>query len=591
MAVMGDKTSPTDEERARIDGRVAFAASAFVVAAALVILLDRVGVPQRLVAVLSPGLALAGLAGIGFLVRTMRVSGFYAAGRLVPSAYAGLGGAAIASGLWLPFAASPQRFDGLVALSLAGLVGTAWAYLLIAPVLRSAGAFSMADLLSARFPNPMFRLTCVAAIATICGLTFMAGLDSAADGLAQSLAIDRGAGLVLVACVLACITVPGGLSGIAWAAAGAGGVILVGLGLPIALRLMAGIALPAPIFGDQAQWGRAAALLSQWAGPPTALYRVSGLGLLVLVTGLAFLPPLLSNGLGSRDRRSASRAGALAVFWQGVILILGATTLASTVLAIADAGVGKSPELLPAWIYGESGRGSLSICGQFVANAAAAKAACAGSPEFAGRLAAADLAPHGDLLIRSLAAATGLGPAFSGLTAAALAVMATLLAAASLQAFATSIGHDAVYRIRDSGALTSRRLAVTRTILLAGLLGAVALLRLRGIDPRGMIGLALALCAALIAPVFVLALVPRIRAVDATIALAAGLLVLGGFFVLTPVTDFGRLAAVALAAAGLVIGCGIATSFLGRPADRQAAGKAMARWQGEDEWVAPDRGA
>ncbi len=396
---MGDNISPTDEERARIDGRVAFAASAFVVVAALVILLDRVGVPQRLVAVLVPGLALAGLAGIGFVVRTMRVSGFYAAGRLVPSAYAGLGGAAIASGLWLPFAASAQRYDGLIALSLAGLIGTAWAYLLIAPVLRSAGAFSIADLLSARFPNPIFRLTCVAAIATICGLTFMAGLESAAGGLAQSLAMSRGAGLVLVACVLACIAVPGGLSGIAWAAAGAGGVILLGLGLPVALRLMAGIALPAPLFGDQTQWGRAAALLSQWAGPPTALYRVSGLGLLVLVTGLAFLPPLLSNGLGSRDRRSAARAGALAVFWQGVILILGATTLASTALAIADAGIGKSPELLPVWLYGESSRGSLSICGQFVANATAAKAACAGLPEFAGRLTAADLAPHGDLLI------------------------------------------------------------------------------------------------------------------------------------------------------------------------------------------------
>ncbi len=169
--------------------------------------------------------------------------------------------------------------------------------------------------------------------------------------------------------------------------------------------------------------------------------------------------------------------------------------------------------------------------------------------------------------------------------------MTTLLAAASLQAFATSIGHDAVYRIRDSGALTSRRLAVTRAILLAGLIGAVALLRLRGIDPRGMIGLAVALCAALIAPVFLLALVPRVRSVDATIALAVGLLVLGGFFLLAPATDFGRLAGVALAAAGLVIGCGFATSFVGNSADRRTAGKAMARWLGEDEWVAPDRGA
>jgi cation/acetate symporter len=591
MAAMGNNFSPAEEERARIDGRVAFAASAFVVAAGLVILLDRVGVPRRLVTVLSPSLALAALASIGFLVRTMRVSGFYAAGRLVPSAYAGLGGAAIASGLWLPFAASLQRYDGLMAISLAGLVGTGWAYLLIAPVLRSAGAFSMADLLSTRFPNPVFRLTCVAAIATICGLTFMAGLESAADGLAQSLAVSRNTGLMVVGFVLAFITVPGGLSGVAWAAAAAGGIILFGLGVPLALRAMSSAAMPNPLFGDRAEWGRAIALISHWAGPPSSLYTVSGLGLLVLVAGLAFLPPLLSNALGSRDRRSASRAGILALAWQGVILILGAVTLASAVLSIADAAVGNLPEQLPAWIYAESGRGSLGLCGQFVATAAAAKAACASLAGFTGRMASGDILPTGDFLIRGLSVATGLGPAFAGLSAAVLAVMAILLAAASLQAFATSIGHDAVYRIRDSGALTSRRLAVTRAIVLAGLLGAVTLLGLRGIDPRGMIGLAVALSAALLAPIFLLALVPRIRAADATIALALGIFSLGGLFLLAPITDFSRLAEAALGAAALVVCCGFAMSFLGGPADPEAAGMSMGRWQGDDEWVRPDRGA
>ncbi len=51
----------TDEdvlERAGVDGRVAFAMAAFALGAGLVALLDRVGVPEKLVGALGPFLAL-----------------------------------------------------------------------------------------------------------------------------------------------------------------------------------------------------------------------------------------------------------------------------------------------------------------------------------------------------------------------------------------------------------------------------------------------------------------------------------------------------------------------------------------------------
>ena len=69
----------TDEyllERAAIDGRVAFATAAFALSAGLVALLDRVGVPEPLVAALGPIAALAGLAIVGLLLRSMRISRF-----------------------------------------------------------------------------------------------------------------------------------------------------------------------------------------------------------------------------------------------------------------------------------------------------------------------------------------------------------------------------------------------------------------------------------------------------------------------------------------------------------------------------------
>ena len=77
----------TDEdlhERAAIDGRVSFAVAAFALGAGLVALLDRVGVPERIVGLLGPILALGGLSLIGLLVHAVRISRFYAAGRAGP---------------------------------------------------------------------------------------------------------------------------------------------------------------------------------------------------------------------------------------------------------------------------------------------------------------------------------------------------------------------------------------------------------------------------------------------------------------------------------------------------------------------------
>ena len=71
------KLPQTEEDlirRAAIDGRVAFGAAAFALAAGLVILLERVGVPERIVTVLGPVSVLAGIALMGLLLRNMRVS-------------------------------------------------------------------------------------------------------------------------------------------------------------------------------------------------------------------------------------------------------------------------------------------------------------------------------------------------------------------------------------------------------------------------------------------------------------------------------------------------------------------------------------
>ena len=151
----------TDEdllERAAIDGRVAFAVAAFLGGAGLVTLLDRVGVPEALVEALGPALALAGLAIIGVLLRSMRVSRFYAGGRAAPATYAGLAMAALAAGLFLPFLPPAEDALSLRRLMAGFVSGAILAALVSGPLLRKTGAFSIPDLIGARFPNVALRL-------------------------------------------------------------------------------------------------------------------------------------------------------------------------------------------------------------------------------------------------------------------------------------------------------------------------------------------------------------------------------------------------------------------------------------------------
>src|SRR5271154_3565771 len=88
-------------ERDRIDGLTTFAAAAFLTGMGLVAALARVGAPDRLVEALGPLIALVGLAIIGVLMRTARLSDFLAAGRAIPAPYGGLAFAATAAGLVL----------------------------------------------------------------------------------------------------------------------------------------------------------------------------------------------------------------------------------------------------------------------------------------------------------------------------------------------------------------------------------------------------------------------------------------------------------------------------------------------------------
>lgn len=556
----------TDEdllERAAIDGRVSFAMAAFVLGAGLVALLDRVGVPQRIVQLLGPILTLSGLALIGLLLHSVKVSRFYAAGRAVPAPYAGLATVAFATALCIPYLPPVDGgipLKGLLIGFAAGLLAVA---LLIGPLLRKTGAFSLPDLIAGRFPQTIVRLGAIAVVGAAALLVALAGYEASIKALAYSLGADRLPAAILVAFVLILMIVPGGMAGLIWAATGSAGVFIAASCLPLAAILLGGDLLPAPVMGDPAGWAKSMARIGEWQRSEEWQYG-SGIVIAALATGIACLAPLLSPAISAGDSHAARRAGLSAIFWGLVIGVIVLITMAVSVTVLDEYLIGERLEALPSFVYAASGAGLLRICGAYVATPDQVATACHATVGFSGEvLRAVDFTPQGLWLLLGMPELYGYSVAFSGLAAAGIVSVSLVLASAGFQSFGTAVGHDGFYRVRDSSALTSRRLAMTRIVMIAAILASGAFLAHRSVDGRLLIGLAILLSTASIAPLLALALWPRASGSDAAIALLTGLVTAGAVIAFRGGdADIQTLSLAALVAAitGLVAGVGV--SFL-----------------------------
>jgi cation/acetate symporter len=142
-------------------------------------------------------------------------------------------------------------------------------------------------------------------------------------------------------------------------------------------------------------------------------------------------------------------------------------------------------------------------------------------------------------------------------------------------------------------ALTSRRLAITRAVMLAAILACGIFLLHHPIDPPSAIGLAFAFSAAVIAPLLVLSIWPRTSSSDATIALLAGLATAEAVIALgADAPSLDRLAASAIIACVVATLAGFAASLL-RSDDPEGQGGAFVHelLYGETDVLHPDKGA
>lgn len=580
--------------RARLDGRIAFTVATFTLAYALVALLDRVGAPERLVSAVSPFFTVLALALLGFLLHSMRVSFYYAAGRIAPASYAGLANAAIFAGLASPFAAHLTGRSSAAGIAAGFFAGVAGVALLIGPILRKTTAFSLSELLSARFPQVEPRLGMIVIAASSSALAAFAGYQTAVDGLVGFTGAGRPFAAFFIGAALLLIAGPGGLTGVLWSACVAAGVILAGFGLPEFVLALRGFAPPLPILGDAEAWSEAAGLLESWrvvtpsAGFGLDLTTALGLGL-----GISTLAPALLPAVTTRGASGARRAGVATLFWSLVIAGLVAAALAASALTLSRVAVGRAPEHLPDAVYQASSRGLLEICGARVGGPAEARAACLSHGLAAGTpLRARDLQARAEYLIGGLPELAKLGADFSGLLASAVIAAGLVLAAASLHACATAVGHDAVYRLRAESALTSRRLATTRLVLVLVTALGSATSAANAIDARTLVGLALAISAAGFVPTVGLALWPRAQDKDAMTGQMIGVAVMTTIVVSGP----GSPTIENLALAGLVggllgFGAGAATARVWSQETEESRRFVAAILRGDGQVMSEDKGA
>ncbi len=577
--------------RAGIDGRFAFALAILLSGIGLLALINRVGVPDGLVRALSIMFVLIGLAVIGALLRTMRVSWFYAAGRAVPAPYAGLAMAGLGAALFLPFIPPVPQGISLTELFAGFACGMACAGLVTGPLLRKTGAFSIPDLITARFPRLSAQLGAIILTAAVTILIALAGYQEALSSLMALSGFSKPLASAVIASVLALSVLPGGLAGTLWIATASAIIAVSVFGVPLLVTAVQGTPLAFPWLGRADLWSNALVHIEAWTGAAQAKDHMDLILIAAITLGLGALAPLLCISIACEDRRAAQRSGFAALCWGGILILIATMTLAQASLAIDPILIGQSPDTLPPSFYQAGSEGAVSICGSPAADNLAARRACASRPGLASGLQMQDIKIKSAYLLTAFAEFGGFGSAFTGLASAALLALGLSLAGIGIQSGATVLGNDLFYRVRDHSALTSRRLAVTRTFAIALVALCGTGLTLFDMNPRILIGIAIFLSASGLAPLLILTLWPRATSFDATVALLVGLFTAEALIGLPLTAGLDRFALSAVMACIGGLGAGMLTS-LARPhrnADGGAFTQAMINDRGE--WLHPDKGA
>ncbi|RWK40560.1 sodium:solute symporter family protein [Mesorhizobium sp.] len=486
----------------------------------LMAVLSAMGVENVVIGYLFMGFTIVIYAVIGILSRTMHVGEYYVAGRRVPALYNGMATGAD----WMSAASFIGMAGSLYLLGYDGLgfvLGWTGGYvlvaILVAPYLRKFGAYTVPDFLSARYGGNLARFIGVIVLFS-CSFTYVVaqifgtGLISARFlGIDFNVAVYVGLAGILVCSML------GGMRAVTWTQVAQYIVLIIAYLIPAIWMSTVKTGIPIP----QLMQGQALANI-------TALETAQGITLhhitpfahggydaknyflliFCLMVGTASLPHVLMRYFTTPSVREARVSVAWSLLFIFILYFTAPAYAAFAKWTMLDlVASGLTPENIAekaGWMmrWAAADNTLVQICGKAATDTAAIVAACAEKGVTA--LSFADINLNADMIVLATPEMAGMPYVISGLVAAGGLAAALSTADGLLLAIANALSHDIYYRMIDQNAPTSRRLIVSRILLVMVAVLAAYVASTKPSDILSMVSWAFSLAAGGLFPALVL---------------------------------------------------------------------------------------
>jgi cation/acetate symporter len=460
--------------------------------------LEQMGVPNKILGYCFVFLTIGVYAYIGWLSRTMELSEYYVAGRVVPAFYNGMATGAD----WMSAASFISMAGGLFIAgynAIGYVLGWTGGYVLVgvllAPYLRKFGQFTVPDFLGVRYEGNTARVCGVivlfcASFTYIVAQTFGIGIiTSRFLGIPFELAIFAGLVGILVCSML------GGMRAVTWTQVAQYIILIIAYLTPLIWlsTKFYGNPIPELAYGqvlDQiGELEKKLGIIRAHAAPyvdATGKFSWNEFHnfwalVLCLMVGTASLPHILMRYFTTPNVREARQSVGWSIFFIFLLYFTAPAYAAFAKLEVYQSVIGAQISTLPAWVQNWSVVGGLLTIADANGNGIIdlTKYAIAGPILDLG-----DIRIHQDIIVLSMPEVAGLPYVVSGLVAAGGLAAALSTADGLLLAIANALSHDVYYKMINPQATTRRRLIVARTLLVGVALVAAAV---AGTRPAGII--------------------------------------------------------------------------------------------------------
>jgi cation/acetate symporter len=454
----------------------------FVAFIILIGILEYAGVPNKVLGYLFMGFTILVYAFIGIVTRTGQVSEYYVAGRKVPAFYNGMATGAdwMSAASFIGMAGSLYLlgYDGL-AFVLGWTGGYVLVAVLIAPFLRKFGAYTVPDFLAARYDGNIARF-CGVIVLISCSFTYVTAQIFGTGLIAQRF-LDMNfelACFVGLAGILVC-SMLGGMRAVTWTQVAQYIVLIVAYLIPVIIMSAKKFGLPIPqlTYGQALQQiseleqnfirnGLAPANMKIHAEPFTSYSPANYFWLIFcLMVGTASLPHVLMRYFTTTSVKEARKSVAWSLLFIFILYFTAPAYAAFSKLEVYSTLIGKPLADMPAWVYNWGKLGLVTVCGKNAVDLNSIVEACRAVAGHGGILRWQDLGINTDVVVISTPEIAGLPYVITGLVAAGGLAAALSTADGLLLAIANALSHDVYYKMIDPQAPTSRRLVISRVLL------------------------------------------------------------------------------------------------------------------------------